>query len=266
MSSFRIVATHEFFFPFRVAARRLVRVFSLSIRLRWLAATPRVSHVRVFLRLQLGIAITFGLTISVLAYGVGHISGGHMNPAVTFAFVVLRQKSAVAGLLYMLAQCLGAVYGSLLLWGCTASLTSHCAGLEGLEGLDKAEAFFRSGVCDGSSLGNGEYSPAFLLGANAIHDRVADGCAFLLEVIGTYLLVITVLNAAASRTSAAGNAAPIAIGWAVLVAHIVLIPYTGCGINPARTLGPAVVDTLGGAASLVWGRGVWVYYAGPFVG
>jgi len=211
----------------------------------------------------LGIAIAFGLTISVLAYGIGHISGGHINPAVTLAFMVLGKQSIVGGLLYMLAQCIGAVWGSLLLWGCTASLTAHCDDIEGLaERLDE----FNLGICKGSSLEGGGYGPAWNLGANAVNERVTDGCAFLLELIGTYVLVVTVLNSAVSAKSAAGNAAPMAIGWAVLIVHINLIPYTGCGINPARSLGPMVVDSFGGAAAKVWVRGAWVYYTAPFVG
>jgi len=210
----------------------------------------------------LGIAIAFGFTISVLAYGIGHISGGHINPAVTLAFMVLKKQSIVAGLLYMLAQFVGAIFGSLLLWGCTASLTADCdsADIVGVEARS-------SGVCDASMRSDGEgYGPAFKLGLNTVGPRTATGCAFLLEIVGTYLLVLTVLNSAVHIKSAAGNAAPIAIGWSVMIAHIVLIPYTGCGINPARSFGPMIVDSMGGLGSEVWVRGWWVFYTAPFVG
>ena len=113
---------------------------------------------------QLGIAIAFGFTISVLAYGIGHISGGHINPAVTLAFMVLKKQSIVAGLLYMLAQFVGAIFGSLLLWGCTASLTADCdsADIVGVEARS-------SGVCDASMRSDGEgYGPAFKLGLNTV--------------------------------------------------------------------------------------------------
>jgi glycerol uptake facilitator-like aquaporin len=72
--------------------------------------------------------------------------------------------------------------------------------------------------------------------------------------MGTYLLVFTVLHAAVHSK------------WAVLVAHLVLVPFTGCGINPARSFGPMIVDTIGGLASNVWIRGWWVFYTAPFVG
>ena len=218
-------------------------------------------HSFLIIHFQLGISIAFGLSISVLAYGVGHISGGHINPAVTLAFMVLEKQSIVAGLLYMVAQCVGAFFGSLILWGCTASLTDHCdeSDTEDLEARG-------SGVCSASMTPDGDYGPAFGLGVNTVGDRTALGCAFLLEIMGTYLLVLTVLNSAVHIKSGAGNAAPIAIGWAVLCAHIVLIPYTGCGINPARSLGPMLVDSIGGLSSIVWVRGWWVFYTAPFVG
>ena len=66
------------------------------------------------------------------------------------------------------------------------------------------------------------------------------------------------------KKSTGGNAVPIAIGWAVLVAHLVLIPSTGCGINPARSFGPMAVDSIGGLN--YWVRGWWVFYTAPFVG
>ena len=188
------------------------------------------------INMQVGIALAFGITISVLAYSIGHISGGHINPAVTLAFMLLRLQSITAGLLYMVAQCLGAIVGALILWGCNASLTSHCNDLD--EAGVQAQL---SGVCGASRLPNGEgYGPAFGLGANSIDIRVSNGCAFLIEIMGTYLLVFTVLQAAVHTKSTGGNAIPIAIGWSVLVAHLILIPYTGCGINPARSLGPMV--------------------------
>lgn len=208
-----------------------------------------------------GISLAFGLSISTLAYGIGHISGGHINPAVTFSFMLLRIQSITGGLLYILAQCLGAILGSFLLWGCSNSLITDCD----LVTQAGAEAR-RSGVCSQSALPDGGFSPPFQLGLNVVNSKVSNGCAFLLEIMGTYLLVFTVLHSAVHTKSTGGNAVPIAIGWAVVIAHLVLIPSTGCGINPARSLGPMVVDSIGGGAAKVWVRGWWVYYTAPFVG
>jgi MIP family channel proteins len=211
-----------------------------------------------------GISLSFGLTISVLAYGIGHLSGGHINPAVTFSFMVLKLQSIKAGLLYMLAQFSGAFLGALILWGCSSSLTAFCYN-ESPDGVIDGSVI--SGVCKASALPDGSgYGPAFGLGVNQVGPRVSSGSAFLIECMGTYLLVFTVLHAAVHSKSTAGNAAPIAIGWAVLVAHLVLIPFTGCGINPARSFGPMIVDTIGGLGHIVWIRGWWVFYTAPFVG
>jgi len=165
----------------------------------------------------------------------------------------------VSGLLFMIAQCLGAVVGALILWGQNISLTNNCddPDFQGALGYD-------SGVCQQSRLPDGAYGPAFGLGVNTVDAQVSSGCAFFIEMMGTFLLVMTVLMVAVHNKSGAGNTAPIAIGWAVLVCHLQLIPYTGCGINPARSFGPMVVTAFGGMNK--WQRGWWVYYTAPFVG
>ena len=107
-------------------------------------------------------------------------------------------------------------------------------------------------------------APPFLLGANTVTGSTSVGSAFLLEFMGTFLLVWTVCMTAVSKKSIAANIAPIAIGWAVLLAHLVLIPYTGCGINPARSFGPHLVVIFAGEK--VGYAGWWVYYTAPFLG
>ena len=168
----------------------------------------------------------------------------------------LGKMSPVAGLLYMLSQFAGAVIGSFIVWGCTTGLTSDCDA-----NIDTTV----DGVCS-QSYYDGNHGPAFLIGLNTVSNRIDVGAAFLLELMGTYLLVITVLNSAVSSKSNAGNAAPLAIGFSVMLAHIILIPFTGCGINPARSFGPMVVDSIGQMGGLVWIRGAWIYYVAPFVG
>jgi aquaporin PIP len=104
----------------------------------------------------------------------------------------------------------------------------------------------------------------FNVGMNSVTPSVPSGSAFLGEAMGTFLLVFTVIMTAVHPKSIAQNIAPIAIGWSVLLAHLVLIPLTGCGINPARSLGPMlVVLAAGGKAGLT---GWWVFYTAPFVG
>ena len=107
-------------------------------------------------------------------------------------------------------------------------------------------------------------NPAFKLGSNQVSPWLGQGSAFLIEAMGTFLLVWTVMMTAVHKKSITGNLAPIAIGWSVLLANLVLIPFTGCGINPARSAGPHIVSALAGAT--VGYRGVWIYYVAPFFG
>jgi glycerol uptake facilitator-like aquaporin len=152
--------------------------------------------------------------------------------------------SLPTGLLYFLSQFLGAVFGAAILWGCTASqLLMEVSSTTGEENAT---------------------SPPYLLGSNFVNPAVPLGSAFLLEVMGTFLLVWTVLNTAVSKHSIAANLAPMAIGFSVFLAHIVLIPFTGCGINPARTFGPHMVILMAGET--VGKAGWWIYYTAPFVG
>jgi len=204
---------------------------------------------------MLSIAMAFGFGIAVLAYTFGHISGGHINPAVTSAFMFLEEISPMKGLLYMVAQMSGAFIGALLLWACTSGLTADCTAVDGVT---------LSGTCQASSDGDGDFAPPYFLAVNQLSDNTTIYGGFLLEVIGTFLLVITVLLTAVDPNSSAGNLAPAAIGWSVMLCHIVMIPFTNCGINPARSFGPMIVDLIAGVDPSF--RGWWCYYTAPFVG
>jgi MIP family channel proteins len=232
----------------------------------------------------LTIATAFGFAIALLVYSVGHISGGHINPAVSFALFLLKEIDAKTFAAYFVAHFSGATLGSLILWGSVASLTYDC------DDYDAAMALTVP-VCTQTTIkSDGSYGPPFGLGVNALSPRNKIGSAFLIELVGTYLLLFAVLMTAVHKKSTAGNAAPIAIGWAVMMAHIVMIPYTGCGINPARSfgkymtttnegtkgmsndtiilsltcIGPMVVNSMGGVNT--WSYGWWIYYVAPFVG
>jgi len=133
------------------------------------------------------VAIAFGFGITVLAYTIAPISGGHINPAVTFAFVLLGDMTPMKGALYVLSQCLGALLGAAMVWGTTASGT--------LMDLD----------------GDGDEAPPFLIGANTVQSALPLGCAFLGECVGTFLLVWTVLMTAVYRKNITGFLAPIAM-------------------------------------------------------
>jgi len=138
-----------------------------------------------------GISLTFGFAITALVYATAHNSGGHINCAVTLAFVLLRKISLPRAGLYLIAQFLGALVG---------------AGLLVAVYPDAAE------------LG---------LGANYRAASVSISQAIIGETIATFLLVFVVLETALNERSVAKNNAPIAIGLAVFLAHTTLIPLTG---------------------------------------
>jgi MIP family channel proteins len=181
------------------------------------------------------IAIAHGLTIALLAAGIAAMSGGHINPAVTFAMVLAGQTNPVRGGMYIVAQVIGACIGALLL-----------------------RAFVNDIVLEAIPGGGG----------NAIASQVVGKSwhGLFLEALGTFVWVWTVFAVAVSPRGNAGTLAPLYIGFAVLVIHIFLVPFTGAGINPARTFGPALF--LPGAADGIPGRwdDFWIYYIGPLLG
>jgi MIP family channel proteins len=188
------------------------------------------------------IATAFGISITILVFNLGHSSGGHINPAVSLALFMMQRISLARMLLYWLAQFTGAVLGSALLLGSTASISdSKLASVHG------------AGY------------PPFNLGACTLSPALSAANGLLFEIMGTMFLIFTVLYSAIDQRSfAASNLLPLPIGFTVWVVHIALIPWTGCGINPARVFGPAVVNSFAGNDE--WGTTWWIYYVGPIIG
>ncbi|GBG30035.1 Aquaporin [Hondaea fermentalgiana] len=166
------------------------------------------------------------------------------SPAVTLCLTLVGECSLLRCGAYIAAQLLGAVFGSLLVWACTSNMSY--GRQEEVESL----------------VGN----PPFDLGANGLNATLNAGNGFVLEFLGTFLLCITVLSTVLHPDNLAQGKpanAPIAIGFAVFLSHVVLIPLTGCGINPARTFGPALVNSMAG--NNVWASTYWIYFVGPFM-
>jgi aquaporin NIP len=166
----------------------------------------------------LGIALVFGLVIMAMVYATGHLSGAHLNPAVTVAFALTRHLPARDALSYIGAQLLGALAAAALLL-----------------------AIWPSGPAS--------------LGATA--PSVGSGSAFLYEAILTAFLMFTIM-AVATDTRAVGAGAAIAIGGVVGLDALFGGPITGASMNPARSIGPALVS--GDLHDL------WIYIAGPLLG
>lgn len=178
-------------------------------------------------------SLAFGLTLLVLAYALGPVSGCHINPAVTMGFLVagrIRAKEAAA---YWASQVAGGVAGALLLWGVLSSTTTYDKATMGL-GAD----------------GFGGASP---LGLNAVG-------ALVTEVVLTFLFVFVVLAVTREAAAASFVMAGAAAGLALAAVHLVGIPLTGTSVNPARSIGPALV--VGGQAL----SQLWVFVLAPLVG
>ncbi|XP_059646885.1 aquaporin PIP2-3-like [Cornus florida] len=178
----------------------------------------------------LGIAWTFGGMIFVLVYCTAGISGGHINPAVTFGMLLARKVSVVRAVMYMVAQCLGAICG------CALVRAFHEAN------------YVRYGG-----------------GANEMSYGYTTGTGLAAEIVGTFILVYTVFSATDPKRSARDShvpvLAPLPIGFAVFMVHLATIPITGTGINPARSFGATVMD----GTEKAW-HDQWIFWVGPFKG
>jgi aquaporin Z len=176
-------------------------------------------------------ALAFGLVLLALVYAIGPLSGCHVNPAVTMAFVTSRRMSLQEGIGYWVAQFTGAILGALALWAVFTGSPEYSKSNQGL-----------------GTNGWGSHS---LIHINA-------GGAFAAEVILTFLFAMIVLAATSHRASA--GFAGLAIGMGLAIVHLVGIPLTGTSVNPARSLGPALI--VGGDAL----SQLWLFIVAPLVG
>jgi MIP family channel proteins len=183
---------------------------------------------------RLGVAFAFGMAIMVLAYAIGHHSGGHMNCAVTFSLVLGGQVPWYQGIANALAQLAASL--------CAAGLIA---------------AMFPCHKDLTTNLGSNIVAPGY----NPLRVLVA-------EAFGTFLLCFTVWETAVTPQTSSGKNACIAIGFAVFIAHLMLLPIDGCSINPTRSFGPAIVSFARGCENYTAGglRDLWMMWIGPLLG
>jgi aquaporin Z len=177
-------------------------------------------------------ALAFGLVLLALAYTLGPISGCHVNPAVTIGFVTSGRMSIGEGIEYWIAQFIGGIVGALILWGLFQGSPEYSTKTQGL--------------------GADGFGPLSQIHINTVG-------AFFTEVVLTFLFVLVVLTVT-SRVGVPPGFAAIAIGLALSTAHLIGIPITGTSVNPARSLGPALI--VGGQAL----SQVWLFILAPLVG
>ncbi len=177
-----------------------------------------------------GVALAFGLTVLTMAYAIGHVSGCHLNPAVSLGLVVGGRFRAGDLLPYVVAQVAGAIVGAGILYLIAS----------GKAGFDVHAGF--------ASNGYGEHSP----------DGYSLGAALLCEFVMTFLFLVVILGATDER--APSGFAPIAIGLCLTLIHLISIPVTNTSVNPARSTGPAL---FAGA----WALGqLWAFWVAPLAG
>lgn len=170
----------------------------------------------------IGVAFAHGLTIAIMASAVGHISGGHFNPAVTLAFVVTRRIAPLLAVVYWLAQLAGGVLGALA-----------------LRGLFPSEANLDQGV-------------------PVVNETISVGAGLGLEALLTFFLVWVIFATAVDPGGAFKSIAGLAIGLTITIDILAAGPLTGAAMNPARALGPELVQS-------IWDD-FWIYLVGPAVG
>jgi len=180
----------------------------------------------------LGVSIAFGLTLLAMAYAIGHISGCHINPAVTVGLLVSKKMDARDVVGYIVGQIIGGILAAAL-------LLAIAKGMAG--GYDPALTGFAAN-------GYGDHSPG--------HYNLIS--AFLAEVILTFFLMFTVLGATDIRAPV--GFAGIPIGLVLVLIHLVGIPVTNTSVNPARSIGPAVF--VGGWAL----SQLWLFIVAPTIG
>ena len=177
-----------------------------------------------------GVALAFGLTVLTGCYAFGHISGGHFNPAVSVGLVVGKRFPASELLAYVVAQVLGGIAGSGVLYAIAS----------GKDGFSLAGGFAANGFAAHSP---GGYTM---------------GAALVAEIVLTFMFLMIILGATDRR--APQGFAPIAIGLGLTLIHLIGIPVTNLSVNPARSTAPAVF--VGGWAL----QQLWLFWVAPIVG
>ncbi|MBX6373318.1 MAG: aquaporin Z [Acetobacteraceae bacterium] len=178
-----------------------------------------------------GVSLAFGLTVVTMAYAVGHISGAHLNPAVTLGLVAAGRFKGSLAPGYIIAQVVGACAGAFLLWAIASGQPGWSVATSGL-----------------AANGFGDASPG----------KYDMASGLVTEVVMTFFFLLVILGVTAARAPA--GFAGLAIGLCLTLIHLISIPVTNTSVNPARSTGPALV--VGGIAL----QQLWLFWVAPIVG
>jgi len=178
----------------------------------------------------LGVSLAFGLTVFTMAHAVGHISGAHLNPAVSIGFFASGRFPASDLVPYVIAQVAGGIFGAFVLYLIAS----------GKPGFDLSAGFAANGY--------GEHSPG----------KYALGSCFVAEFVLTFMFLMVILGSTSQRASTA--LAPLTIGLCLTLIHLISIPVTNTSVNPARSTSQAVF--VGGWAIAQ----LWLFWVAPIAG
>jgi len=162
------------------------------------------------------ISLTFGIAVATIVWSIAHVSGGHINPAVTAGMLIARKITLVRALLYIVSQSVGAIVGAALLNAINPTFAEPSLGY--------------TKVAKGLTVGQG----------------------FGVELVITFVLVFTVFASCDKRRKDIGGSVPLTIGLSITLCHLFAIKYTGSSMNPARSFGPAVVGGMWDNHWLYW--------------
>jgi aquaporin Z len=179
----------------------------------------------------LGVSLAFGLTVLTMAFAIGHISGCHLNPAVTIGLWAGGRFSASDVPVYVVAQVAGAIAAAGALYVIASGAASFDLAANGL-----------------ASNGFGEHSPG----------GYSQSAALMIEILLTFFFLLIIMGATDKRAPA--MLAPVAIGLALTLIHLISIPITNTSVNPARSTGPALIE--GGVAL----SQLWLFWIAPAIG
>ena len=179
-----------------------------------------------------GVALAFGLTVLTMAYAVGHVSGGHFNPAVTVGLWAGGRFPAKGIVPYVVAQTIGAILAAAVLTAVASGKADWAGGL--------------------ASNGFGDHSP----GGYGLQ------ACLIIEVLLTAFFLIIIMGSTDGRAPA--GFAPIAIGLGLTLIHLISIPVTNTSVNPARSTGPALIEAIHGSSVAL--NQLWLFWVAPLVG
>ena len=181
-----------------------------------------------------GISFAFGISVLAMAYAIGGISGCHINPAVSISMLAAGKISVKDTIGYVIAQCVGGTIGAALLYSIAVGIPTYSLSLNGL-----------------GQNGFGAASPA---GYSMMS-------AFIAEVVLTFIFLLVILGSTSEK--APKGFAGISIGLSLVLIHLVGIPVTGTSVNPARSLGPALIMGIADTTAL---NQLWLFWVAPIIG